>query len=224
MTDFFETLGEGVFSSFSDVLNDFFKSIPPEYLFYILVIFSFLAVTLYSIFVWNFYHFLARRDILRINLSQYNKSEHPTFYKLIALLIFILEYALIVPFLVFFWFFIMSLILFLLAKELPIGSVFLVSAGIIGSVRITSYYNEDLSKDLAKMFPFTILAVALVTPGFFDLSLTIAKFGEIGLFLDQIFFYMIFIVFLELLLRLFYLISPEAEIEERKEEIEGRRK
>lgn len=214
MVEFFEKISEEFLKDFAATTISFFNALPDDYLFYFLIVFSFLAVTIYSIFVWNFYRFLSRRDLLRLDLNQYNKSENPSFRKLIALFIFLIEYVILVPFLVFFWFFIMSFILFFLAKELPVGTVFLVSAGIIGAVRITAYYNEDLSKDLAKMFPFTILAVALTTPGFFNLETTLLKFEKIGVFLDKIFFYLIFIAFLEILLRLFYLISPESEEKE----------
>ena len=70
-----------------------------------------LLVVLYSVFVWKFYRFIATKNLFGFNLNQYNKSEHPFFSKLIAGILYLIEYIIILPFLIFFWFTIFTLFL-----------------------------------------------------------------------------------------------------------------
>src|SRR3989344_65576 len=194
---------------------DFFNNtIPVEYRPYLNLGIFIVLITLYSIFVWNFSRFIGKRDLLELNLSQYNKYNHPLATKLFAALLFILEYIIILPIVVFFWFVVVALILLVLAKEHNIENILLISAVIIGAIRISAYYKEDLSKDLAKLFPFTILAVALLTPGFFDLKDTLSKLASIPDLFSNILFYLLMIAILEFILRIVYLIMPPIEEEE----------
>jgi hypothetical protein len=193
------------------------SSIPETYQVYINLGLSIVAITLYGIFVWNFYRFLAKRDLLELNLHQYNKSENASFYKFLAVLLFILEYIIILPIVVFFWFFVMAILIFVLASNLQNnpGLILFISASVIGAVRITSYYKEDLAKDIAKLFPFTILGIALITPGFLKIE-TVQSLGKIGNLLNNVFAYLIVIIVIEFLLRMLYLISPEKDEDEEK--------
>jgi hypothetical protein len=193
------------------------NSIPEEYKVYINLGLALISITLYGIFVWNFYRFLARRDLLELNLSQYNKTDNPGFYKFLAIVLFILEYIIILPIAVFFWFTVMASLIFVLAEDLQSNPemILFISAAIIGAVRITAYYNEDLSRDMAKNIPFTILAIALITPGFFKIK-TIQSLGHLGDLLPNLFFYLIVIIVIEFVLRMLYLISPAEDSEEEK--------
>ena len=65
----------------------------------------------------------------------------------------------ILPFLFLFWFTVFSLFLLLLSESQNAEQILLISAAIIASTRISAYISEDLSKDLAKIFPFTVLAL-----------------------------------------------------------------
>ncbi|MCK5177829.1 MAG: hypothetical protein KAQ92_08955, partial [Candidatus Aenigmarchaeota archaeon] len=40
-----------------------------------------LGMTVYAIFIFKFYRFLARKDIIPLNLNQYNRAEHPLLIK-----------------------------------------------------------------------------------------------------------------------------------------------
>ena len=66
---------------------------------------------------------------------------------------------------------------------------------------MTSYYSEDLSKDLAKMLPFTLLAVAITKPGFFNFTQIITHLQKVPSVFGQIITYLSFIIFLEIILR-----------------------
>ena len=184
------------------------NAIPVGYQSYFVLILMIILIAVYLILIWKFYKFLARRDLLELNLSQYNTSEHPTLSKMYDIGLFALEYIVILPIVVFFWFFIISFLLFFMAKDLPVGTILLISGSIVGAIRITSYYSEDLSIEVAKLFPLTLLAIALVTPGFFNIGDSIMKFGlgTINLAVST-FFYLVIIIALEFVLRMVYIFS-----------------
>ncbi len=186
-------------------INDYF---PEPYRSYLILGIFIILISLYSIFIWKFHRFLAKRDLFELNLNQYNTSEHPYFKIFFEVSLFIVEYIIILPIVVLFWFFVMAIILLLLAKEYTISNILLISATIVGAIRISAYYNEDLSKELAKLFPLTILVVALLTPDFFDINRTISKISEIPNLFTNILFYLIAIILLEFILRMFFMIMP----------------
>jgi hypothetical protein len=190
-------------------LNSF---MPESFKPFIALGFGMILITLYGIFVWKFYRFLARRDLLDLNLKQYNRVDHPGLNKFFAFLLFIIEYIVILPIVVFFWFFVIAVLLFLMAKELSPGNILLIAGSIVGAVRIASYYEEDLSRDLAKLFPFTILAIALVTPGFFNFGELISKLEDLGDLIPNLLIYLVAIMVIEFILRLVYIISPDENV------------
>ena len=116
---------------------------------------------------------------------------------------YLLEYIVILPFLIFFWFLIFTFFLLVLTESLPVGTLLIISATIIAAIRMTAYYNEDLSKDLAKLIPFTLLGVSIINPNFFDVSRIISQISEVPQFVTHIVSYLIFIVALEIVLRIF---------------------
>jgi len=75
-----ENLGIQLFEFY----QEFIASLPPFagnfFNFLILV----LLVVIYSIFIWKFYKFIAKKNILGLDLNKYNKSTHPFFTKLLA--------------------------------------------------------------------------------------------------------------------------------------------
>jgi hypothetical protein len=68
---------------------------------------------------------------------------------------------------------------------------------------MVSYYNEDLSKDLAKLLPFTLLAISIINPKFFDINRIFNNLSEITGFFNEIIIYLAFIIILEMILRFF---------------------
>ena len=161
---------------------------------------------MYSVFIFQFYKFLARKNILQFNLNQYNNTSNPGLNKFLASLFYVLEYIIIIPLIVFFWFGILSLFLLVLSKSPSVEQILLVAAAIIAATRVTSYVSGTLSKDLAKMFPFTILAIFLVDPDFFSFDKLIDRINEIPSLLNHIFIFLVFIIGLEILMRLVYLV------------------
>ena len=117
---------------------------------------------LYSIFVFSFYKFLSRKDIFKLNLSQYNNVEHQQLNKTLDVLLYVLEYLLIFPIFVFLWFMVFSIFFIFLAKNQGINEILLISMSLVATIRFTAYYDEALSVDLAKMIPFALLAIFFI--------------------------------------------------------------
>ena len=164
-------------------------------------------ILIYSFFIWKFYRFLSNRDILELNLRQYNYSKHPQLEKIFAIGLYIIEFVVILPFLVFFWFTIFSLFLLILVESKNAQTIFLISTALIASIRITAYLNKELSKELAKILPFSILIIFIINHKFFESGNLFEKISQIPAIWNNILIFVIFIFAVELILRLFYSFS-----------------
>jgi len=182
------------------------------------LIFFTAVIVLYSVFVFYFYRFLAKKNIIELNLNQYNQYSNPFTIKLFAAISYIIEYIIILPILTFFWFAILSILILLLSKGLEISTILLISAALVASVRVTAHVSEDLSKDLAKMLPFTLLAIAITTSGFFDINALFSRIQEIPSLFSNIPYYLIFIVAIELIMRVFTFFSDIVQSSKAEEE------
>ena len=157
------------------------------------------VIVIYAVFVFYFYKYLAKKNIIELNLSQYNESEGSQ--KALATLFYIIEYLIILPILTFFWFTVFAILILVLAEGIGAGTILIISAALVSAVRVTSYVSEKLSQDLAKMIPFTLLAIAITKPGFFEVSGLISRFAEIPSLFSNIAYFLIFIVVIELIMR-----------------------
>ncbi len=166
-----------------------------------MLIFFTIVIIIYAVFIFYFYKYLARKNLFKLNLGQYNKTDSIFAAKLLAFIFYILEYIVILPVLTLFWFTIFSILLLLLAKSFNVGTILLISAAFIAAVRVSSYINQDLSQDLAKMIPFTLLALALTQPEFFNASLLFTRFSEIPGLLANVPSYLLFIIIVEFVMR-----------------------
>ena len=179
-----------------------------------------LLIVIYSIFIWKFYKFIGTKNLFKFDLNKYNRSEHPFLTKVIAAGFYLLEYILVIPFIIFFWYAIFTFFLILFVEEaVTINTILFISAVAIAAIRMSSYlpkYGEDLAKDLAKILPFTFLAVSVLNPTIFTdiIGKISGKFSEISVFFDGIITYLIFIILLEIILRFFEFIFNIFEVEE----------
>lgn len=200
--------------------NSFLNALPAWGQSFINLFLLVLMIFIYAIFIWHFYRYIAKKNLLELNLNKYNRSEHPVFAKLVAGMFYFLEYIIILPFLIFFWYFIFTFFLLFLTQELEIGSILIISAAIIASVRMAAYYKEDVAKEIAKMLPFMLLGISLLTPGFFSFERILSQLEVLGDFFSNIFHYLSFIVCLEILLRFFDFIFSLFGLHDDKEEEE----
>jgi len=205
------------FGSFLVILyEEFLQSLPSwAQNFMNLFLLSFLIV-LYAILIWKFYRWIAKKDILELNLNRYNQLEHSIFAKAIAGLIYFLEYLIILPVVVFIWFSLFTIFLMLLTENLEIQTILISSVTVVTAIRITSYYKEDLSRDLAKLLPLTLLAVG-ITRGLINFENVISQISLIPSFLDHIGIYFLFILAIEIFLRTIYLIFSATGLLDEKE-------
>lgn len=214
---------DGAKEGFIAGYNQFLSILPVKYQPLINLLVFAILIAIYSIFTWHFYRNLSKRDILELNLTQYNKTTHPLLNKLYASLLNILEYLIILPFLIFFWFAIFALIILIMSQGQTAVQVVTIAAAIVAAIRILSYYSEDLSAELAKLFPLTMLTIFVVTPNFFSLDRILSFVTELPEFVSNIFYYLIFIAVLELILRVIdtlinFSYSEESSIASRKAE------
>lgn len=218
-----DNIGKGIL----DIYNLAMSMLPPFLQNFINLFLIVLLIVIYSIFIWKFYEFIAKKNILGLNLSKYNRSNHPLFEKLFAGGLYFAEYILILPFLIFFWFSIFTIFLIFLTENLPVSTLLIISVTIIGAIRMISYipdYGQNLSKEIAKLLPFTLLAVSITKPGFFDIQRILGQILELSSFFNQIIIYLAFIIILEVILRFFdfiFSLFDLNDIPEIKEKYEG---
>ena len=165
------------------------------------------GMVLYAIFIFKFYRFLSKREIFEINLDKYKKSKNATLRKFIGVIAYAIKYVLLYPVFSFFWFILITVLLAFLSKEKDVSNILRVSIALVSTVRVTAYYNEDLSRDLAKMLPFTLLGLFLVDLAYFSQSASISLLKQAYSKPDLLAYYLIFGIFLELALRVLYVIG-----------------
>ena len=171
------------------------------------LIFFTAVIALYSVFVYYFYQFLARKNILQLNLSQYNRHENPSVVKFFAVIFYIAEYLFLLPLVTLFWFAILAMLILLLAEGMEVSTILLISAALVAAVRVTAHVSTALSRDLAKMLPFTLLAIAITKAGFFEVDSLISRISEIPTLFSDLPYYLLFIVAVELIMRIIEFVS-----------------
>jgi len=141
-----------------------------------------LAISAYSIFVFIFYRNLAKRDLITLNLDKYSNNLTGKIKKYIKSITFVIQYILIIPVLLTFWTLVLAIILTLLSPDADHSRNALIATSVVGSVRILSYWTEDLSRDVAKMLPFGVLGVFLVG----DAQVQVSEIRELLQSLEEI--------------------------------------
>ncbi len=127
----------------------------------------------------------------------------------------------IMPILIILWFTGLAFVLLLIAKDLSINEVVLISAATIGAIRILAYFKVEISKDLAKLFPLIALSLFLLSPGEFSLEKIFSQVTELPILLNNIILYIFVVVAIEIVLRVIFTAYDfwASEEEAAKEEI-----
>ena len=171
------------------------------------LIFFIIGITIYALFVFKFYRFLSKRDVLELKLNKYSKGFSGFLEKIVKSFFYVVENLLLIPLFIFFWFVVMVAILLILSKSTAPNQLLVIAMSLVAAIRVTSYYSENLSQDLAKMIPFALLGVYLVDSTFFSFqnSLEVAKqlssLWQIGIY------YLLFVIGMEFTLRIIFFIS-----------------
>lgn len=215
--------------TFLDVYKSMLNSLPfwaRDFInFFLLVLF----IMFYSILVWKFYKFISQKNPLGLNLNEkYHPNKTNFFTRVIAGIIYFIEYALILPLLVFVIFTVFTFFLIMLSQAQEISQILLISATVIAVIRITSYYKEELSQEIAKILPFMLLAVAVLNPDTLIksqyLERIINHLSVIPSFINQIGNYLFFIIGIELILMFFDTIFSLLGVNDEDETAEEKKK
>lgn len=154
------------------------------------VLYLAISIAIYSILIYHFYRYIARRDCFKPSKRKHTKT------------IGFCKYFFLFPFVVIIFFLGFSTMLLFLAQDIGPEIVLSTSFAIILAIRICSYYTEDLSKDVAKMLPFALLGVFLVNPSYFEIADIQAKFNQLPELINVAVVYLIFLIIVEWILRL----------------------
>jgi hypothetical protein len=160
------------------------------------------GIVIYSTFVFKFYRFLASKDLIDVDFSQYSEGFTGLLKRMVNGILVIVQYILFTPFLISFWTLILAIILTLLSGGDDLYWNVLVATSMVGSVRVISYFSEDLSRDVAKMLPFAVLGVFLVDSGSFNWGAVSTFWSQLDEFAVSFGSSMILVALLETTLRI----------------------
>ncbi len=160
------------------------------------------GISLYAIFIFHFYRFLASRDMFTFDLSRHNESEYRALRGIAHVAMYIFKYILVFPFFAFFWLAVLTTILAFLSSDRTLQEVLLVALAVVCAIRVSAYYHEDLSRDLAKILPFAVLGIFIIDASFFTVEESLAVIRDANNNRETIFYYFIFLVGLEFALRI----------------------
>lgn len=178
-----------------------FRLLPNIYQKILTVAFMMLILFFYSIFIWKFYRAISRKDIIELNLRQYNSLEHPVLNKMLAGILYFIEYIIVLPFLILFWYAVFALFLLFFSENLGLEQILLLSAAVVGAIRLLAYYDSELSSDVAKLIPFAILGITLLNPRLLDIGRIASPLGQIPELILSVGYVLFFVMGLEIILR-----------------------
>jgi len=183
--------------SWEEVMNGNFEFIIS--LFYLII-----SIAIYSVIIYHFYRYIARRDCFKPSERKHSST------------IGFCKYFFLFPFVAMAFFMGFSLMLIFLTKNYEIDALLSTSFAIIVAIRITAYYAEDLSKDVAKMLPFALLGVFLVDPTYFTIDIVNQRINSLPEHVNMILQFLFLIIIVEWILRitlvLRYQILPKKEV------------
>jgi hypothetical protein len=170
--------------SFDKILSGDFSGVMS--LFYIA-----LLIAIYSVVIYHFYRYIARRDCFKPSKHEHTKTVG--FFK----------YFCLFPVIAVIFFIGFAMMLLFMAKDISLDTVLSTSFAIVIAIRICSYYTEDLSRDVAKMLPFALLGIFLVSPSYFVWEDITSKVNSLPELVNIATRYILFIIIVEWVLRAF---------------------
>ena len=160
------------------------------------------GMSIFAIFVFKFYRFVAARDVIALDLAKYEGMSFGWAKSLFHFIVYVVKYLLLFPVFAFFWFAILTVILAFLSKEQTFSETLLIALVTVSAIRVTAYYKEDLARDLAKILPFAVLSALIINASFSSVSDSLDRLRMAGDHSETIFYYLLFLIALELVLRL----------------------
>ena len=149
-----------------------------------------IMIAIYSMLIYHFYRYIARRDCFKPSERKHTKT------------ISFLKYGFLFPFVAILFFMGFSFMLIFLTRSYDISHVLYTAFAIVVAIRITAYYTEDLSKDVAKMLPFAILAIFLVDSSYFSIESVTERINALPEHINSILQFLILLILVEWILRI----------------------
>jgi hypothetical protein len=190
----------------ADFYNIFLSGMPSGTQKIINLLLVVILVVIYAILIWKFYRWISKREILKLSVWIKSRTSSPGGSKFLGGIFYLIENLVFLPVIIFLWFLFVTIFLIFLTQGMEVGTVLTLSAIIITAIRMSSYYKEEVARELAKMLPLTLLAVALTQYGTFNFSEIIRNISLIPNYISEIWIYFIFIFVVEFILTLFDLI------------------
>ena len=161
-----------------------------------------LGIAGYGVLVFKYYRFVAARDMFELNLTRYEGLRYRWARVLFQSTLYVVKYLILFPVFAFFWFAVLTLVLAFLSKGQSFSETLLIAAATVSAIRVAAYYNEDLSRDLAKILPFAIMGVFLIDASFFSISESLNTLNEAQDYNEHTLYYLAFLIALEFVLRI----------------------
>ena len=159
-------------------------------------------ILIYSGFFWNFNKIVSKKDFYASFIQNYFDEKNEGFKKLIGGILRLIKYIIVFPAVILFWFLVFALFLLFLSKNNEISKVLLISASMIIAIRILAFSEENLSRNVAKIIPLTLLAIFIINPSFSDLAGFLDKLSLVKDLINSSLNLMIFIFITEVVLRI----------------------
>ena len=156
----------------------------------------------YAVFIFRFYRFVAARDMFALDLSRFEEARLAWLRRVLHVVMYALKYLVAFPACAFVWFAVLTSLLAILSKDQAFSEILLVALATVSAIRVTAYYSEELSQDVAKILPFTVLAVFLIDASFFELEGSLEVLKDADAHREQILYYLLYLVAVEFALRL----------------------
>ena len=123
---------------------------------------------------------------------------------LLHVTMYVAKYIILFPIFAFLWFAALTLILAFLSKEQSFADILRMALATVTAIRIVAYYDEDLSRDVAKILPFAVLAIFLIDLSFFKIGESLDVLKEAKDHTESILYYLGFLIAVEFALRVIY--------------------
>ncbi|MDE2785698.1 MAG: hypothetical protein OXL37_03470 [Chloroflexota bacterium] len=162
------------------------------------------AMAVYAIIIFKFYRFIAGRDIFSLDLSRNDTSGVPVLRDLLSLIGYVIKFILLFPAFAFLWFAALTVMLAFLSEDRALSTILILALATVSAIRVCAYYDEDLSRDLAKILPFAVLAIILIDSASLDIRASVNILQEVNEQWHTVFYYWLFLIALEVVLRIIY--------------------
>jgi len=161
-----------------------------------------LGFTLYAGTIFFFYKHVSRRLLI-----EYRTPKVDGWQRVFANVFYDLKYLLLSPLILLVWAVIIASMVFLLGKGLTTEQALFAAIALLATVRITAYFNEDLATDVAKLVPLSLLGIMALDTRAIDLERFWEKVQTLPEMIAPAVYAFVFVVLLELVLRVWYAIA-----------------